>query len=48
MQNVAGLSVIITGGGSGLGRGAALHLAAKGAKVTIGGRRRDKIEAVRE
>jgi len=46
VQNVAGLSVVITGGGSGLGRGAALHLAAKGAKVTISGRRREKIEAV--
>jgi len=47
MQNVAGLSIVITGGGSGLGRGAALHFAGKGAKVTIGGRRREKIEAVR-
>jgi NAD(P)-dependent dehydrogenase (short-subunit alcohol dehydrogenase family) len=48
MQDVAGLSVVITGGGSGLGRGAAIHLARKGAKVTIGGRRRDRIEAVRD
>ena len=47
MAGVSGLSVVITGGGSGLGRGAALHLARKGAKVTISGRRRDKIEAVR-
>jgi NAD(P)-dependent dehydrogenase (short-subunit alcohol dehydrogenase family) len=47
MTQTAGLSVIITGGGSGLGRGAAVHLAAKGAKVTIAGRRADKIEAVR-
>jgi NAD(P)-dependent dehydrogenase (short-subunit alcohol dehydrogenase family) len=47
VQDVNGLSVVITGGGSGLGRGAAIHLAGKGAKVTIGGRRRDKIEAVR-
>ena len=46
MQDVAGLSVVITGGGSGLGRGAALRLAAKGARVTIGGRRRAKIDAV--
>ena len=47
MQAIAGLSVVITGGGSGLGRGTARHLAAKGAKVTIGGRRSDKIESVR-
>ena len=46
MPDVSELSVVITGGGSGLGRGAALHLARKGAKVTISGRRRDKIEAV--
>ena len=46
MQAVDGLSIVITGGGSGLGRGAALHLAAKGARVTIGGRRREKIDAV--
>ena len=41
MQDLAGLSVLITGGGSGLGRGAALHLARKGARVTISGRRRE-------
>jgi len=46
MQDLAGLSVLITGGGSGLGRGAALHLARKGARVTISGRRREKIDAV--
>jgi len=46
MTSVQGLSVIITGGGSGLGRGAALHLAQRGAKVTISGRRPEKIEAV--
>ena len=46
MQAVEGLSIVITGGGSGLGRGAARYLAAKGARVTIGGRRREKIEAV--
>jgi len=46
VQDVAGLSVVITGGGSGLGRGTALHLARKGARVTISGRRREKIDAV--
>jgi 3-oxoacyl-[acyl-carrier protein] reductase len=40
------MSVLITGGGSGLGEGAARHFAAKGAKVTITGRRADKLAAV--
>lgn len=47
MRNIAGQSIIVTGGGSGIGRGAAILLAGKGAKVTICGRRREKIEAVR-
>jgi NAD(P)-dependent dehydrogenase (short-subunit alcohol dehydrogenase family) len=45
MRAIEGLSVLITGGGSGLGEGAARRLAAAGAKVTISGRRADKIEA---
>jgi 3-oxoacyl-[acyl-carrier protein] reductase len=46
MRDIDGLSVLITGGGSGIGAGAARRLAAKGAKVTITGRRKDKIEEV--
>lgn len=46
MRAVAGMSVLITGGGSGLGEGAARHFASKGARVTITGRRADKLEAV--
>lgn len=46
MRAVAGMSVLITGGGSGLGEGAARHFAAKGAKVTISGRRAEKLDAV--
>jgi NADP-dependent 3-hydroxy acid dehydrogenase YdfG len=38
--------VLITGGGTGLGAETARHLAAKGAKVAIAGRRRDKLDAV--
>ncbi len=40
------MSVLITGGGSGIGAGAAEHLAGRGARVTITGRRPDRIEAV--
>lgn len=46
MRDIAGMSVLITGGGSGLGEGTARHFAKRGAKVTISGRRRNKIEAV--
>lgn len=40
------MSVLITGGGSGIGEGTARHLVESGAHVTITGRRADKIEAV--
>jgi NAD(P)-dependent dehydrogenase (short-subunit alcohol dehydrogenase family) len=46
MREISGMSVLITGGGSGIGEGAARHFAARGAKVTITGRRADKVEAV--
>ncbi len=46
MRPIEGMSVLVTGGGSGLGEGMARHFAARGAKVTISGRRADKIEAV--
>jgi NAD(P)-dependent dehydrogenase (short-subunit alcohol dehydrogenase family) len=39
MRSVEGLSVLITGGGSGLGLVAARHFTALGARVTISGRR---------
>jgi NAD(P)-dependent dehydrogenase (short-subunit alcohol dehydrogenase family) len=42
------LSVIVTGGGSGLGAGTASHFARRGARVTICGRRENKLAAVRE
>lgn len=48
MRSLEGASVLITGGGSGLGAGTARHFAAQGARVTISGRRPDKIQAVAE
>lgn len=38
-RSIAGMSVLVTGGGSGLGRDAARWLVSKGARVTISGRR---------
>jgi len=46
MRDIAGMSVLITGGGSGLGAGTARHFAEHGARVTICGRRADKISKV--
>ena len=46
MREIKDMSVLITGGGSGIGEGTARLFAARGAKVTITGRRREKIDAV--
>ena len=46
MREINGMSVLVTGGGSGIGEGVARLFAARGAKVTICGRRKDKVEAV--
>ena len=48
MRPVDGMSVLVTGGGSGIGEGIARHLCAAGARVTISGRRADKVTAVAE
>jgi 3-oxoacyl-[acyl-carrier protein] reductase len=40
------MSVLVTGGGSGLGEGIARHFAAAGALVTISGRRQSKLDTV--
>lgn len=47
-ENLQGRSVIVTGGGSGIGTACATRLAAEGANVTICGRNRDKLDAVVE
>ena len=43
MGSIGGYSVLITGGGSGIGEAAAVKLAADGANVTICGRTEDKL-----
>lgn len=46
MRSIAEMSVLVTGGGSGLGEGMARHFCAAGARVTISGRRPEKIDEV--
>lgn len=46
MTDLQGASVLITGGGSGIGAATAAYLVERGARVTITGRRAEKIEAV--
>ncbi|NEK58429.1 SDR family oxidoreductase [Geodermatophilus sabuli] len=46
MRELAGSSVLVTGGGSGIGAGVARHLVERGARVTVSGRRADKVQAV--
>lgn len=46
MRDLSDLSVLITGGGSGIGEGTARLLAGGGSRVTIAGRRADRVDAV--
>lgn len=46
--NLQGMSVLVTGGGTGIGTGCAMELAADGAAVTICGRRAEVLEAAAE
>lgn len=46
MKDIDGMSILITGGGSGIGSGTAKYFCERSARVTICGRRLDKIEAV--
>lgn len=46
MSNIQGKVVVITGASSGLGEATARHLAAKGAKVFLGARRKERLDVV--
>lgn len=46
MSEIVGSSVLVTGGGSGLGEAVARRFVARGGRVTISGRRWDRVEAV--
>jgi NADP-dependent 3-hydroxy acid dehydrogenase YdfG len=44
--NIAGKTIVITGGSSGMGAAAARHLASEGANVVVAARRVEKLEAL--
>src|SRR5258707_431225 len=46
MSNITGKVVVITGASSGIGESTAKFLAQQGAKVALGARRKDRIDAV--
>lgn len=46
VQNIEGKVVVVTGASSGLGEAAVRHLSAGGAKIVMGARRLDKLEAL--
>ena len=48
MRPIEGMSILVTGGGSGIGADCARHFCDQGARVTISGRRLEKLEAIQQ
>ncbi|MEL0138625.1 MAG: SDR family oxidoreductase, partial [Halieaceae bacterium] len=48
MRSMEGMSILVTGGGSGIGADCARRFCDQGARVTISGRRLDKLEEVQQ
>ena len=48
MRNLKDMSILVTGGGSGIGADCARRFCAQGARVTISGRRLEKLEAIED
>lgn len=48
MKRLSGQSVLVTGASSGIGEATAAHLVGQGCRVTVSGRRADRIEALAE
>ena len=46
MRPIEGMSLLITGGGTGIGAGTARYFVERGARVTICGRRQDRLDEV--
>ena len=48
MKSLQGMSILVTGGGSGIGADCARRFCGQGARVTISGRRLDKLQAIQD
>ena len=48
MRNLEDMSILVTGGGSGIGADCARRFSSQGARVTISGRRLEKLEAIKD